>query len=158
MVEERGCVGREVKKETMADDFTDVKPMIPGLDPHAEVKSVDDKNLAPFSLTYPKTLQYGDTTFISISTNHPDWAPGECLNLHKHEGNFKVKTSGTTQQVNYLVQSDNFNAVTLRTPTGPKQQRQESCWLERGGRPITRERRKMNRRRGGSSSQLIHCQ
>ena len=101
------CVGGEGEKEIVDYGFPDDKPMIPGLDPGAEVKCADDKNLAPLILSYPKTLQYGDTNFNSTKTDHPNWAPGECLNLHMYEGNYRLKTSGTTQKVNYAVQLDN---------------------------------------------------
>lgn len=97
LVNEGECV--EVKKETNADVLPDEKPQIPGLYHGAEKKKAYDKNLAPFSSTDQKILQYGDTNFISINTDHLDWAPGECLNLHKYEGHFIVKTSGTTQPV-----------------------------------------------------------
>jgi hypothetical protein len=95
-------------KETKADYFYNEKSKIPGLDHEAAEKSTDDKNLAPFSLMNSKTFQYGDTSFISTNTDHPDWAPGECLNLYKYEGNFRITISGLTQQVNYYDDSNKF--------------------------------------------------
>jgi hypothetical protein len=99
------CEG-EFKKEMKSfvscnDEMKDDKFIIPGLVLGAETKNTKDENLAPFNTTDQRTLQYGDTTFISISTDHPDWAPGECLNLHKYEGNFRRKSSSITQQVKY---------------------------------------------------------
>ena len=74
--------------------------LIPGLDLRALEKNTEDKNLAPLAQTHPETFQYGDTTISSDSTDHPDWAPGECLNLQKYTGIFRVKISGITQKVN----------------------------------------------------------
>ena len=91
---------KKVKMKVTRNDGFQIKKTIPGLDLHAREKSTDDKNLAPFSLTNPKTLQYGNTSFISHSTDHPDWAAGECFNLQKYTGIYRVKVSGITQQVN----------------------------------------------------------
>ena len=72
---------------------------IPGLHTGVEVKDCSDKNLAPLSLSCPKTFQFGDTSIISTTTSDKDWAPGECLNLCKYEGRFVVKKCSNTQQV-----------------------------------------------------------
>ena len=106
LVEKGACVGED-KNETNANSVYGDKPKIPGLYPGAEEKSPDDRNLAPLSSPWTKTLQYGDTSFISMNTDNPDWAPGECINLHKYEGNFRVKISGPTMQVNYALQLSN---------------------------------------------------
>ena len=70
---------------------------IPGLDPRATVKSTDDANLPPLSPKDQTSLQYGDTSITSLSTDHPDWAAGRCL--IKHTSVYRVKTSGSMQQV-----------------------------------------------------------
>ena len=112
-MEEGEGVKEEVKGNTKPDFFSDKKLKIPGLDPKAVQKSSDDKNLAPFSLTTSKLLQYGDTRFISTDTDRQDWAPGECLNLHKYEGNFRVKLSCSTQQVNCIAQLDKLKSCNV---------------------------------------------
>ena len=70
---------------------------IPRLDPRAKVKSTDDANLPPLIRMDTKSLQYGDTSITSLSTDHPDWAAGRCL--IKHTSVYRVNTSGSTQQV-----------------------------------------------------------
>ena len=91
------CVEVKLKKENTAEVFA--KPMIPGLDIWAEENKPYDKNLAPLSVSALKTLQYGDTTISSVTTDHPDWAPGTCPNLFKYEGNLRLKVSSLTQPV-----------------------------------------------------------
>ena len=87
-------------KETKAHSLHDTKSTIPWLHPEAIERSTDDKNLAPFLSNPSKTFQYGNSRLSSINTDHPDWAPGECLNLHKYEGRFRIKLSRLEQQVN----------------------------------------------------------
>jgi hypothetical protein len=94
--------GKDVRKERMkvtANDGFQSSKRIPGLDPHAAEKSTEDKNLAPLTQTCPETFQYGNTSIASHSTDHPDWTPGECLNLQKYTGIFRVKISRITQKV-----------------------------------------------------------
>ena len=97
LVDDVECVTAEVKNNI--NKICDAKPIVPGLDPNAEVKKMVDKNLTLLSLSYPKTFQYGDTSIISTKTNDQDWAPGKCLNLNKYEGRFRVKKCSSTQQV-----------------------------------------------------------
>ena len=73
--------------------------MKPGLNCDAKRKILNDKNLMPFSLNSPKTIQYGDTSLYSMHTDHPSWSPGVCVNLEKYEGRFIRRVSETTQQV-----------------------------------------------------------
>ena len=72
---------------------------VPGLAKEAKTYNAKDKNLPPLSWVYPKTLQYSNTNIISIGTDHPDWAPGECLNIDKYVGQSIRKSSSNTQQV-----------------------------------------------------------
>ena len=86
------------KGETVTEvHFFESTERIPGLDTRAAVKSTGDANLAPLSLMEPTSLQYGDTSIPSLSTNHPNWAAGRCL--IKHTGVYRVKLSVSTQQV-----------------------------------------------------------
>ena len=73
---------------------------IPGLDPQATLKSMEDANLPPLSLMDHRSLQYGDTSIPSLTTDHPEWAAGRCL--IKHTSVYRVKTSRSTQQVLYI--------------------------------------------------------
>ena len=91
-------VRQERRKVTPNDPFQSSKK-IPGLDAQAVLKSTEDKNLVPFTQIHPVTFQYGNTSISSDSTDHPDWAPGECLNLQKYTGIFRVKISAITQKV-----------------------------------------------------------
>ena len=76
------------------------KNRIPGLDTQAAMKSTGDANLAPLSLMEPTSLQYGNTSIPSLSTDHPDWAAGRCL--IKQTGVYRVKLSVSTQQVTII--------------------------------------------------------
>ena len=73
--------------------------LIPGFNLIAKVNSPIDENLAPLNSNHLSTIQYGQTNFTSIDTDNPLWTPGVCLNLHKYEGIFKVKSPGIHQQV-----------------------------------------------------------
>ena len=79
------------------------KPVIPGLNIDSKVKKASDKNLSPLLISNSKPLQYGDTSFTSISTDHPAWTPGECLLLAKYEGRFREKKNILTRQVISLI-------------------------------------------------------
>jgi hypothetical protein len=96
----------KLKNELKPNKFIDEKPNIPGLVLGANVKNTKDINLAPYTSNGKGILQYGNTTFSSINTDDPNWAPGECLHLEKYEGNFRMKTTGKTQQVNYIFYID----------------------------------------------------
>ena len=87
------------------------KPTISGLHSEAIERSTDDKNLAPFLNNHFETFQYGNSSLISINTDHPDWAPGECLNLHKYEGRFRIKIFKLTQQVNNKTSWDELRST-----------------------------------------------
>ena len=83
--------------------------MVPGLDLTAAEKNTDDRNLPPFSGTSQTSVQYGDTSFESCGTDDPDWAAGECQNLEKYTGIYRVKKYfQTTQQVTITVQIQLF--------------------------------------------------
>ena len=101
LVEEGENITRR-KSDTM-DNGTKNKMKVPGLDHRAVEKSTDDKNLAPLSLTSSKTIQYGNTSIESCSTDHPDWAAGKCQNLEKYSAFYRVKCSRITQQVTLTV-------------------------------------------------------
>ena len=87
-------------QEIETESFCNPRSKIPGLHAEATERSTADKNLAPLQRDSFKSIQYGNSSFISINTDHPDWAPGECLNLHKYEGRFRIKLSRLAQQVN----------------------------------------------------------
>ena len=72
---------------------------IPGLAIEAKTNNAKDKNLPPLSWVYPRTLPYRNTNIISVGTDHPDWAPGECLNIDKYVGQCIRKSRSNTQQV-----------------------------------------------------------
>ena len=98
--------GKDVRQERMkvAQNYpVQSSKRISGLDPQAVEKSTEDKNLVPFTQIHPVTFQYGNTSISSDSTDHPDWAPGECLNLQKYTGIFRVKISAITQKVNCVI-------------------------------------------------------
>ena len=67
------------------------KVLIPGLNLDVQEKAPYDKNLTPFTTGQGATFQYGDSSLVSVSTDDPDWAPGECQNLNRYEGMFKPK-------------------------------------------------------------------
>ena len=94
--------GKYVKQEKMEvaqNQSFQSTTRIPGLDPQAVEKSTEDKNLVPLTKLHPFTFQYGNTSISSNSTDHPDWAPGECLNLQKYTCISSVKISTITQKV-----------------------------------------------------------
>ena len=83
------------EKGTISNSF----PSIPGLDATAKVSCPNDENLAPLASITTKLIQYGQTNFISINTDHPQWSPGVCLNIEKYEGIFKIKLPSIHHQV-----------------------------------------------------------
>ena len=94
--------GKDVRQERMkvAQNYpVQSSKRISGLDPQAVEKSTEDKNLVPLTQIHPVTFQYRNTNISSDNTDHPDWAPGECLNLQKYTGIFRVKISAITQKV-----------------------------------------------------------
>jgi hypothetical protein len=91
---------QKFRKWAISNSFPDVKSSIPGLDSNAKVSSPIDVNLAPLDSIPSKTFQYGQTNFISINTDHPQWSPGVCLDLDKYQGIFKVKSTNIHQKVN----------------------------------------------------------
>ena len=80
--------------------------LIPGLATEAKTNNAKDKNLPALCWAYSRTLPYGDTNIVSVSTDHPDWAPGECLKLDKYIGNCIRKPTISNQQVKLLFKSD----------------------------------------------------
>ena len=62
---------------------------LPGFCPTSTTRKADDSNLSPFDISNPKTIQYGDTSIMSISTDDPRWSAGECKFLYKYEGQFR---------------------------------------------------------------------
>ena len=99
LVDEGNILRKEIMPVTQTGSFQR-RNLIPGLNAQALEKTTEDKNLAPLAQTQPEILQYGDTSISSDSTDHPDWGPGECLNLQKYTGIFRVKISRITQKVN----------------------------------------------------------
>ena len=83
------------EKEKLSNRF----PSIPGLNSTAKVDYPKDENLAPLASIQTKLFQYGQTNYISTSTDNPHWSPGVCCNLDKYEGIFKVKLPSIHQQV-----------------------------------------------------------
>ena len=99
-----------VNKEKIEDITVDenFRLKIPGLNLQAIEKSVDDINLAPLYGTSCKLIQYGGKRVVSINTDHPAWAPGECFNIQKYVGHFRSKISRFTQQVSHTVQLSKY--------------------------------------------------
>ena len=86
------------EKKHLAENHA-VKSLIPGLSTSSEEKSPTDSNLSPFQICNSKSIQYGDTSILSTSTENPEWSPGECLNIFKYEGRFIKKQCNVTNQV-----------------------------------------------------------
>ena len=72
---------------------------IPGFCANAKIISTKDEFLAPLKKSRFKSIQYGDTSLISIRTDDPHWYPGHCLNISKYEGRFVVKKSIVDKKV-----------------------------------------------------------
>ena len=100
-------------QEIETESFCNPRSKIPGLHAEATERSTADKNLAPLERDSFKSIQYGNSSFISINTDHPDWAPGECPNIYKYEGKFKIKISKSTQQVSNDNYSNKFICVNI---------------------------------------------
>ena len=67
------------------------KPSIPGLVIDAVVKKNIDYNLAQLSDTEVKCIQYGNTSYTSYNTDHPDWAAGYYSLLAYQTGIYRSK-------------------------------------------------------------------
>ena len=74
------------------------KSSIPGFHKDSKRRQAKDKNLPPL-YTPSRTLQYGDTSLDSISTDDPVWSHGECLNISEYEGKFLVKRGMSSKKV-----------------------------------------------------------
>ena len=66
-------------------------PYPPGLSTDSKVQYPSDSNLPPFDISHSKPFQYGNTSMNSTHTDDPSWSPGQCCNLSKYEGRFRVK-------------------------------------------------------------------
>ena len=75
------------------------KSSIPGFHKDSKRRQAKDNNLPPLYTPSSRTLQYGDTSLDSISTDDPVWSNGECLNISKYEGKFLRKTGMSSKKV-----------------------------------------------------------
>ena len=82
--------------ELLETKCQEVKPSIPGLDIHAVVKKTVDYK-TQLSGTEVKCIQYGNTSYTSDNTDHPDWAAGHCSLLAYQTGIYRAKDKKITQ-------------------------------------------------------------
>ena len=94
------CCDERLLSLKKSDQKYSEKSAIPGLLLDAKKTKLTDNNLIPLSNSFSKTIQYGDTSILSVHTDDPRWSPGECLNLSWYGGRFLIK-KGTlkTQKV-----------------------------------------------------------
>merc|ERR1712208_190669 len=77
----------------------EVKSTLPGLSTASEVKKPIDSNLSPFLIAKSNLIQYGDTSLHTLPTDDPRWSPGECPNLTKYLGQFRIRSDKCVSKV-----------------------------------------------------------
>ena len=111
MIDSLGTSNAEVKKKYFLESSD--KSNIPGFHAESKRKKAEDKNLQPLDTPSSKSLQYGDTSLNSISTDDPVWSHGVCLNISKYEGKFLVKGGMSSKKVIEKTSIQNYHSSCL---------------------------------------------
>ena len=125
-----------------------VKHCIPGFNTTSTERKPFDKHLSPFISSTSKTIQYGDTSIASVSTDNPAWSPGDSLFLHNYEGKFRRKKSIMNSPVFFNI-LNNVLTLNFRIQSDQEKPKQEKKLQERR-QGLTSEERKFRRRRKGT--------
>ena len=99
--------GKEGGETPMGFKRHSAKDILPGFSPKSKIRKADDRNLSPFHICNSRTIQYGDTSIISVFTDDPSWSAGECKSLSKYEGRFRRKPYIMISKVRFRFLSHN---------------------------------------------------
>ena len=89
--------GLAISARESSYELDDMRSVIPGHNPMSITKKASDENLAPLDRGLMKSTKSSKVCSVSTSTDHPAWQMGESLLLH--HGNYRVKGTKVTQQV-----------------------------------------------------------